>query len=432
MHLKKNGIVDKVLYMESNYKRYILYVADSLLSLSVLFGSLSVYAKSSYSTVINLFLVVAVLFGIGVCCFINWSKIKSRAICLFALFAAGVGFFPVAFLMLIYNGGGSKKMFLLTLITPLYVVYLLVRSDSKQFIKNLIYTYFTIIVFDLIMWSLFSFNYIGTSSTLPVVWGDYNAFGITPFFWVTQLSDFLLPTGSYAWRFTSIFVEGPVFSSITIIILALALYYVNVKWWIVLSIVIGGFLSFSTTAYIGISLLFIPIIYIYLKKLPKNRLFSYLRFFFWLIFLVLILFIILFIYRVFSSKILTDSGQTHLADLSSGLMAFLDSPIIGHGLDNFDGAWLKFASSYRSTASQTTSLFSLLAQGGIIIIIPYLFPLYLFINNSSRKEIYVVIAILFALLVSPIEDAALVYIILALGYLSVSEKNFGRTSYDLR
>lgn len=106
----------------------------------------------------------------------------------------------------------------------------------------------------------------------------------------------------------------------------------------------------------------------------------------------------------------------HNRDIVAGLYSFLDSPVTGHGLGNYQDSFLAFGGSNGSSSG----LFSVLAQAGLLLLFLYLIPIciYLWIGIHSKNErlIYFGIILLIQFTVVTIDNSPLLSVYLALSY----------------
>jgi O-antigen ligase len=117
------------------------------------------------------------------------------------------------------------------------------------------------------------------------------------------------------------------------------------------------------------------------------------------------------------TKLQTTSGNIHLNDFTAGFQAFIDSPIVGHGIGNYTGL-AEYTSAYKSVFSPTSTLMAVSAQGGLILLIAYIFPLFLLLRKDIQKKgnYMVVITVLLIFCLCIVEDAALLFLFQAFGY----------------
>lgn len=114
----------------------------------------------------------------------------------------------------------------------------------------------------------------------------------------------------------------------------------------------------------------------------------------------------------------TDSGSKHFQDILSGLLAFAESPVVGHGLGNYQEAWASFSVS--GGISQSSAFMATLSEGGLLLIVLYTIPFFvlllrLFLRRNLLKAIPLIIG--FVVFVICILDQALItYFIISLCY----------------
>lgn len=407
---------------QKDYVEAILNKVDYVVSFCILLGSTSVFSKSSYSSVVNISVLLSILISIAIKKFLGFYYINRRALLVSFFSSIILGFSPVMILMLIHNGGGEKKLFLLACIVPLIILYIYGRID--KFVHNLISVYVFVISIGLLFWVMYSMKLIKPNTELQISWGETRYIpGITPFFWLTQQSTTRFITNEYLFRFTSIYVEGPVFAGVTILMLSLALYFSKITAMKIFVIAIGGYLSFSTTAYIGVTFLLIPYFAHLIKRFPNTSFYNFLKYIYVASSAIIATIVLLSLVQSFLVKTNTNSGQAHILDLASGIAAFQDSPLFGHGIDNFEASWLQFSSGYRGDAAQTSSIMSLLSQGGILLFMSYVIPPVIFlISNNKLNYIIIFTTFFLTLLLCPFEDAVIIYVMIGIFYASATDK----------
>lgn len=180
-----------------------------------------------------------------------------------------------------------------------------------------------------------------------------------------------------------------------------------------------------TTAYLGFGLLLLPLLY----KAFYNSKTRILKFLFLAIGVLCILGSSLVFVKIMSNKIATFSGGIHLLDFLSGLKAFVDNPIFGHGVNDYRAAWLQFASDHQSGVSQTSTLMSVLSQGGLLYLFPFIYPL--FNMYKSEMKIYKPFVICFLILFSiciAFEDSFITYLLISFGYIDMTNRSGGKCS----
>lgn len=89
---------------------------------------------------------------------------------------------------------------------------------------------------------------------------------------------------------------------------------------------------------------------------------------------------------VIRARFIAGSASVRLDDFRAGIMAWLDSPIIGNGLDNHTYV-IRYMSSFRSNnLGFSNSITSVMARGGLVYLFAYLLPLGMLVKNGSKDE----------------------------------------------
>ena len=103
--------------------------------------------------------------------------------------------------------------------------------------------------------------------------------------------------------------------------------------------------------------------------------------------------------------------------------------IIGHGVNDYRASWLQFASDHQSGVSQTSTLMSVLSQGGLLYLFPFIYPL--FNMYKSEMKIYKPFVICFLILFSiciAFEDSFITYLLISFGYIDMTNRSGGKCS----
>lgn len=398
---------------------------DIILCISFLLNSVSVYSKSNYSHRLN----YASLFIAAMCLLFvllsNMSKeVWSKAIYI-GFICIVVGCLPFFVLYFVQQSDISKQIFRFVLIVPICSMYLFLRSlyGIKVVLRNFVNAYIILVIPGFIIWVLYSLGVVSTNMSLDVSWGSYTTVnGVYGIEWFTQYSDINLSIGKL-WKFTSVFIEAPAFAAFAVLFGCISIYLADSSLVAVLIIVISGLCSFTTTAYLGFGLLLLPLLY----KAFYNSKTRISKFLFLAIGVLCILGSSLVFVKIMSNKIATFSGGIHLLDFLSGLKAFIDNPIFGHGVNDYRAAWLQFASDHQSGVSQTSTLMSVLSQGGLLYLFPFIYPL--FTMYKSEMKIYKPFVICFLILFSiciAFEDSFITYLLISFGYIDMTNRSGGK------
>jgi hypothetical protein len=323
----------------------------------------------------------------------------------------------------------QRKLFSFLIFLPFYILYLS-NFNTTVIFKRLVNSYLVITSCGYIIWLLQLFNLLQPAMTIPFMWGRSESqsidgsFGIN--FNVQAITSPISFIGSSIYRFTSLYVEGPVYAGIALIFLALALYWVKSKPIIIIMLSVFALSSFTTTATLGVPALFVPLIFSQIiSRIRTNRNMSY-RFFY--VFIALIVVLGLFTLadmfaNILSQKSETSSGEIHFSDYIYGFQAFIDKPVFGHGLENIADLE-QYTLAYKGMYSMTSGLISVMAQGGALLMFFYILPLCVLIKKFEFKSLQwiVPITVLIIFAITSVEDMSLIIFFMALSYSKIDLK----------
>ena len=130
-------------------------------------------------------------------------------------------------------------------------------------------------------------------------------------------------------------------------------------------------------------------------------------------------------YMLFLGKADTGSWEVRSDDIVAGIKAWSDNVFFGNGYDSMD-AIENYMSSYRFyNMGYSSGLFSILAQGGMLLFFNYAVGFYGFIKKSirlHRYELMAFIMIYIIILITTIfQNTFLMMFILAYGYALIPE-----------
>ena len=231
-----------------------------------------------------------------------------------------------------------------------------------------------------LFWFLSSFMGLGPTSEFVWKWsGDvyglsyYNLYFSSPYQYID-----LIP-GLVMRRNIGIFTEGPMF--MLVLSFALLFYYMfnnifEIQIWKIISILVAMVTTFSVTGYI-IVITIIALKIISNSKRFKNKII--------ISFAVLSVGLIAAV-GVIEMKSSSASYLVRMDDFSTGMRAFLSNPILGIGYEN-TSTLRSFMSSSRSfNMGFSNTLFAILAYGGIILTVIYLFPICVGLKKSYTRN----------------------------------------------
>lgn len=317
-----------------------------------------------------------------------------------------------------------KKYFLLVLVVPTisYIISLRGTENLKKTVfPRVVNTFLAIVIPGLVLWCFGIVGIIKPNMTMNVLWASTNgqAWPVTGYFgllYEMQRTD-LVVLGSIMPKFTSIFVEAPVFAAICIIVLTISLFWIRTSLLKIILISACGLLSFSTTAFLIIPFLLI-VKFLSSTSFSSSIVFSFLKkMFFPLLLICLAIFLFWIFPQVVDGKLATTSGGIHLNDAIADIKAFADEPLSGQGLSN-DANIAIYMEGYKDSTSQTSTLLSLAAQGGVLLLIVYILPLLLLarLGETIISKSIPVITIFLVLFICTLEYAGIVYFLIAVGY----------------
>lgn len=314
------------------------------------------------------------------------------------------------------------------LFIPLVALFIMLKIQHGKLwetlirLKNIVYIY---AIISLILWVLVCIvKVIPEMGTLECGWGenyDYPLyFGL---FTVRQHQNFL----GFDWvRNMGIFTEGPMYNLVLLTAILIEMFIVplekNIKGGILKGIdikklavlVIADITTFTTTGFILIIGIFV-LKYGLMKS--KSSIESVIK---WLVGIFVAIAAVYVMYLLFLGKADTGSWEVRSDDIAAGIKAWSDNVFLGNGYDSMD-AIEKYMSPYRFyNMGYSTGLFSILAQGGLLLFLNYAVGFYGFIKKSIRLHRYELIAFLMIymiILVTTIfQNTFLMMLILAYGY----------------
>lgn len=318
------------------------------------------------------------------------------------------------------------------LFVPLLTLILMNDSVHEKvwnlFLKfeNLVLLY---AIVSLIFWVLITFfNLIPKTGTLLVSWGGLKTyplyFGI---FTTYQTENFL----GVEWiRNLGVFTEGPMYNLILLLAICIELFVVPIYEnqsnnklkdinFMKLGILISTDLTtFTTTGMIVIAMM-LAFKYCLLKN--KSALANLLK---WFGAIFVIIVALLVIYFLFSQKSSSGSWAVRYDDIVAGFKAWKDHIVIGNRYSDVKPIQ-NYMSSFRfNNMGYSSGLFSILAQGGLLLMSLYALSFYGYIKFSIYKhknEIFAMMFSIFVILIQTIfQDTFIMMIILSYGYVLLS------------
>ena len=278
---------------------------------------------------------------------------------------------------------------LLTIIQTAYQI----RGNHYRLLLKYSNVVFALSVMSLAFWVLGSnMHVINPTNYLNANWGrDYSYPSYFGLYFERQIDSFLFYKG---FRNIGIFCEAPMFSVNLVIAIAIKVflqpyriidknrkgYKSNIVKIIIMMVAL--ITTLTTTGYIAI--IFIVIAKYIIGK-PKNARIKVIKY---LTGMLVALIGSRVAYGIYINKAESVSWMVRLDDFSAGIKAWRRSPIWGNGYG--DETVLKsFMSSFRSwNMGYSNSIFTVLAQGGILLFSAYLIPIIWGIVTAIKKKAY--------------------------------------------
>lgn len=275
----------------------------------------------------------------------------------------------------------STSVFLLTF----YFYYDVKHGETS---KGLIYK-ITNVVFLLSLVSLLFYvlNFFGMQTNVSIMnrWSNWPP-NFNGYFYIDFISQPLQIGSKVFIKNSGIFAEPSIYGFVLVSSLILQIFVLYTKnKFDVLKVVVFVLTILTTVSSTAISLTII-ILLIYISFIVINILNNrkYKAIFYMFLILGLISIIYLFLAKKSDSLNIYSSYAIRMNDIHSCILAWIHSPIYGHGLGN-DSYIAKYAFSYRlHSLGLSTGYFSILAYGGIILMTMYLMPMVLMMFKNKR------------------------------------------------
>ena len=257
--------------------------------------------------------------------------------------------------------------------------------------------------------------------SLIYTWADQDGIEINGYYYLYFETQKINLLGFEGWRNTSIFVEGPMFNIVLLVALVNLLFLdqrskksINIK---ALIILISIFSVLSTTG-IFLSIFILLYKFYFRNKLTRKRILLLLS-----LSPVLLYATILFLYNLALDKAQTGSASMRVDDIYAGIMAWLDSPIVGNGYTHLEGVFKYMNMSIRPNTGYSNGILSTLVQGGMTLFLIYFLP-FILLFIKKRKDMKFIIIMWFVIMFSTIIDNTPLFLFLcALSYSVCFTKN---------
>lgn len=198
-------------------------------------------------------------------------------------------------------------------------------------------------------------------------------------------------------RNSGIYTEAPMFSLILCIALVFKLFLLTQKTdskrgrkkYIPEIILTLGIISTISTA--GYIVLAISILMLYYLKSTRSRRAKLIHLFIGFIISFAFIFAV---NNLIVEKLESSEGGVRLDDFIAGINTWIEKPFIGHGYGNNESLIQNMNALRLYNTGMSNSIFTVLAQGGLYLLIFYLLPVYaLFIRCLRQKKMRIICAI---------------------------------------
>lgn len=341
-----------------------------------------------------------------------------------------ISYYLVAISLLFYNvfiirEGILAFLFNLILLLPIFWILCRIYYLNNRLLEFL-YKYSDVVtivaVISLFFWVFGSIlGIIEPSISLNYTWADQDGIEINGYYYLYFETQRINLLGFEGWRNTSIFVEGPMFNIVLLVALVNLLFLdqrskksINIKAMIIL---VSIFSVLSTTG-IFLSIFILLYKFYFRNKLTRKRMLFLLS-----LSPVLLYAAVLFLYNLALDKAQTGSASVRIDDIYAGIIAWLDSPIVGNGYTHLEAIFKYMNMSIRPNTGYSNGILSTLVQGGITLFLIYFLPFILLFIKKGR-DIKFVIIMWFVIMFSTIIDNTPLFLFLcALSYSVCFAKN---------
>ena len=262
---------------------------------------------------------------------------------------------------------------------------------------------------------------IEPNSYLTSIWADEDGRLINGYYYLYFETQKINLLGFEGWRNTSIFVEGPIFNIVLLVAFVNLLFLdkrskksINIK---ALIILVSIFSVLSTTG-IFLSIFILLYKFYFRNKLTRKRIRLLLS-----LSPVLLYATILFLYKLALDKAQTGSASMRVDDIHAGIIAWLDSPIVGNGYTHLEAIFKYMNMSIRPNTGYSNGILSTLVQGGITLFLIYFLPFILLFIKKGRDMKFVIIMWFVIMFSTIIDNTPLFLFLCALSYSVCFAKN---------
>lgn len=388
--------------------------------LIVVFSSYSVYFRMS-NAVIVVFEILLLLSALALVRFSERQRMRENYMKAIAIAAIGGLFIALIDLFAGIPDGGmvymAQKLFYLCALVPMYTFLFAsmgVRHFRRIYLSRLTLVFALISAIGLVVYVVGVLLHVPLPKfSVPFIWGGRRqAEGLLGLVFEIQPGDLL---GLHTWRYLLFFVEGPAANLAFLTGLMIELFLVpQTRPWIVVTFALSDFCTASTTAYICLPAVLL-MSFFYSKRFVdlKNRsmMAAFLK---WLFIVGIVVVAPLYAKYELATKSNIGSLNGHMEGFNVGISAFLSSPLVGSGITSY---------------GNSTSMFQLAHEGGLLLLSLYCYPLLRFIWQSielRNMRFFVFITIECVLfVVAIVGDSPLFAVVLAMSY-AFTAKDWGK------
>ena len=276
----------------------------------------------------------------------------------------------------------SMTKFLIKFIVIFILLYLHFSTDSnevKKYKKTFINIMVIIAITSLMFYVLGSLlKLINPTSQVLYRWGSLrNINSYFNLYFETQKETFFNYT---VYRNTAIFTEAPMYNLLLLISVLLCLFYKDKKYnKYLLLFIITIITTFSTTGFI------LTIVMFMIKSILKNDKYSIRK---TMIFLPIVVLMIILSFNIYNQKSDSRSYSVRIDDYRASYISWKENIVFGNGYGNNEVFKSNISSFRINNTGQSSSIGAILSQGGIYLLMFYLFPvILLLIKYKENKKI---------------------------------------------
>ena len=373
--------------MNAKYSEILKFVKTGILYLLTFFIILNCHSvyNNAIETDYHITLIIMILVVFLV--FIEISdKLKKSSLKMWANFIAFYFLFCIVFIIFSVSVD-SFSSFLLRFMVFFPLMLLINISETKKgneylFLKAYVNIMLIICVVSLFFWVFGSnLKIISPNMHIYVHWGeDFYYPGYFGLYFERQSSSFLFYEGI---RNSAFFAEGPMYSLCLVLALSFQMFlFENEKHGLVKNIIlIVGIISTVTTTGFCLLLMIISLKFIQFKG--KNSVFKVFK---WLLTVILLVVVANVGISIFVEKSTSFSWGVRFNTLRVAYLSLLRNPLFGGGYGNEDVLY-SFHNYISGYVSYSSGLSIVICQGGILLLMFYIFPFFLGLKNIISKNV---------------------------------------------